>query len=132
VNRTRSILVGTCLLLLLATFARAADEGWSLSKLNPFGQSTATKKKMPRVRKTEPSTWDKVSSGTKNALTKTNQTINPWAKKSTSSSKRTGTHQAANRPKSTEKKSMFDWFGKAEEPKQPKTVSEFISQPKPK
>jgi hypothetical protein len=131
VNRTRSILVGTCLLLLLATFAGAAEEGWSLSKLNPFSQSTTTKKKTPKVRKTQPSTWDQVTGSTKNALTKTNQAINPWAKKSTSS-KRTGTQQAANRSKSSEKKSMFNWFGKAEEPKQPKTVSEFISQPKPK
>ena len=131
-NRTRSILVGTCLVLLLATFAGAAEEGWSLSKLNPFSQSTTTKKKTPQVRKTQPSTLDKVTSGTKNALAKTNQAINPWAKKSTSSSKRTSTQQAANRSKSAEKKSMFNWFGKAEEPKQPKTVSEFISQPKPK
>ena len=130
-NRTRSILVGTCLLLLLATCA-GAEEGWSLSKLNPFSQSTTKKKTLPGVRKTEPSTWDKVTSGTKNALTKTNQAINPWAKKSTTTSKRTTTRQAANRPKSKEKKSMFDWFGKAEEPRQPKTVSEFISQERPK
>lgn len=134
-NRTRLILVGTCLVFLFSTVGMAADESWSLSKLNPFSKSSSTKT-TPRSngrKAAPPSTWEKVSSGTKNALTKTNETINPWAKKSPATTKRTANKQPANRPKATEKKSLLGsiWPAK-EEPKKPATVSEFLSQPKPK
>jgi hypothetical protein len=136
VSRTRAILVGMCMLLLCATLGVSAEENWNLSKLNPFGSSKSTKatktaKPKNSLRKTQPSTWDKVTGATKNAVTKTNETLNPWAKKSTTS-KRASTKQAANRPKSSEKPSMWERLVGKEEDKRPKTVSEFINLPKPK
>jgi hypothetical protein len=133
VNRTRSILVGACLLLMFASLGISDDQSWSLSKLNPFSKTTSTKPKTIERKPAPPSTWGKVSSGTKNSLTKTNETINPWAKKSSPTTSRTSSKQPANQPKAAEKKSFLSsmWPAK-EEPKKPKTVSEFLAQPKPK
>ena len=131
-NRTRSILVGACLLLLSATLSMADDQPSTLSKLNPFSKAASTKPKTNGRKAASPSTWDKVSSGTKNALTKTNETINPWAKKSSPTTKRTGSQQPGNQLKPAEKKSFLGsmWPAK-EEPKKPKTVSVFLAQPRP-
>ena len=134
-NRTRSILVGAWMLLLFATFG-VSEEQSTLSKLNPFSKSTSTQSTRPKSngrKAAPPSTWEKMKTGTKSALTKTNETINPWAKKSTPTTKHASTKQPANRPKTAEKKSFLSglWPEK-EEPKRPKTVSEFLAQPKPK
>ena len=133
-SRMRSILAGASMLLLFATLGISADESWSLSKLNPFSKttSTTTKPNTNGRKAAPPSTWSKVTSGTKNALTKTNQAINPWAKKTPQSSRQANAKQAANRPKEPEKKSVLSGlWSKPEEPKKPKTVSEFLSQPRP-
>lgn len=132
-NRARSILVGACLLLMSATWGISDDQSSSFSKLNPFSKKTSDKLKTNGRKPAPPSTLDKISSGTKNALTKTNQAINPWAKKSPPTTSRTSSQQPANRPKAAEKKSLLSsmWPAK-EEPQKPKTVSEFLAQPKPK
>ena len=131
-NCTRSILVGACLLLLSATLSMADDQPSTLSKLNPFSKAASTKPKTNGRKAASTSTWDKVSSGTKNALTKTNETINPWAKKSSPTTQQTSSKQPANQPKTAEKKSFLSsmWPAK-EEPKKAKTVSEFLAQPRP-
>ena len=132
-NRTRSILVGACLLLMSAAWGISDDQSSTLSKLNPFSKKTPDKPATNGRKPAPPSTLDKISSGTKNAFTKTNQAINPWAKKSPTTTSRTGGNQPANRPKPAEKKSFLSsmWPAK-EEPQKPKTVSEFLAQPKPK
>ena len=133
--RKRSILVGAGLLFVFATLGSSADDSWSISKLNPFSKTTSTTTTKPKTngRKADPpSTWDKVKTGTKNAVNKTNQTINPWAKKTTQSNRQAAAKQANNRPKEPEKKSFLSALSsKPEEPKKPKTVSEFLSQPRP-
>ena len=131
-NRTRSILVGACLLLTFAALGIADDQSWSLSKLNPFSKTTSTKPMTNGRKATPPSTLDKVSSGTKKVLAKTNETINPWAKKSSPTTSRTSNKQPANRPKAAEKKSFLSSMWPAKEEPKPKTVSEFLAQPKPK
>jgi len=134
--------------------------GFSLNGLNPFAKSTDSKKatrspskssngfKLPslwptteekkvRKRSTEPSAWDKFTSGTKSMFDKTTDALIFWDDE-TSKKKSHGYDSIHSRygvrKKEEEKKSFFSsWFsGEEEEPNRPRTVSEFLSQDKPK
>lgn len=151
-NLTRSTVLVACVV-----FALASTRSWAETKsgfsLNPFAKSTSTSKstssssgfKLPSLwpasdqkkvtkRSTEPSTWDKFTAESKAAFNKTTDAITFWdndkpAKKTHAS---VGSRYGVKK-KEEEKKSFFsNWFsGKDEEPKRPKTVSEFLNQDKP-
>ncbi len=140
-----------CLVLALPTLAKA--EGWGWPNLNPFGKKDAGSAgsggwsltgKRPStsyasVRKTEPSTWQKVSAGASNTWNKTTTALNPW-KSSTSKAapKPSGSRGFKNSYKAPPEKSKSTWynpttwFGSEEKPvsKGPGSVSDFISQPR--
>lgn len=91
----------------------------------------------------EPSTWQKFSSGTKDLFSKTKQTLLPWndeesageAGRRTPPPKRApakSSARAKSKPASTEKKGLFSWFSRQEEPKKNETVNDFLSRPRPK
>ena len=117
----------------------AADDGWGLPNLNPFN-SKDTKSKSKSTSKSSksktPSTWTSVKNGTSNAMTKTKQTLMPWSKPATptrtsvgSKSKTTPTKKTGGRP---EEKSWYEFWKSEPEPKRgPKTVQEFLDQPRP-
>lgn len=104
-------------------------------------------KKEP-VRNSGPSTWEKLSNGTKSMFTKTRDTLMPWAvndkkpptRSATGSRSSTGfnrTRVASNRSgreSSSEKKSFFGSLLPSSEPevKRIETTSDFLSQKRPR
>ncbi len=124
-----------------------AGDGWSMSSLNPFKKASTDKRargnltdagksgsflsaSRPSTRsyttrqKEEPSTFEKMSQGTKSFFTKTKDTLTPWSK---SSSKK-----KPSAPKSPSKKSFLSsWWPKKKEPPKPKTVGDFLAQDRP-
>ncbi len=134
----------------LASIARpaAAGDGWSLSSLNPFKKASTSKRvhssvtdqvgrpahsswmSLPRpslsnqpTKRHEPSTFEKMSNGTKAFFTKTKNVLMPWSK----SAKKTSAHS------SRAKKSFFSsWLPhKKKEDTGPKTVGDFLAQQRP-
>ena len=85
----------------------------------------------------KPSVWDKVNNSTKSFLTKTKQTLMPWAngkddpkKARTSPTARRSPSPAAKTKSKETSKSMFPWlFGPKEEEKKIETVNDFLSLP---
>ncbi len=114
--KNSSILSACVLLALLAQGHAAENEGWSLSRLNPFGHEpshTAIAKKTP-----EPSTLDKFNVGTKKFFTGAKDTLTfkkPAPKKTVATPYSPWQHKQ--RPE--EKKS---WFGSMFAPKEPKPI----------
>ena len=133
-------LLGASVLLAVLVCPAQAESGWKLPNLNPFSKKTnssASKKssfKMPSLipswgekksHSSQPSTWSKMTDGTKDFFSKTADMLNPW---DTPSSKKT--HSSFNKKK--EKKSLFaSWFSQKEEPRKPRSVAEFLKQPRP-
>ena len=114
----------------------------SLPKLS-LPSWTTTERAMPRERMhqpEEPSTWSKVTGGTKDLFSKTKQTLMPWTQNDEEATvrrpvpPRRTAPKASNRtkahPASNEKKSFFSWFSSKEEEKQPTTVNDFLAQPR--
>jgi hypothetical protein len=139
----------------------ARAEGWKMPSLNPFKKkdshpahlritddesknSSWWKPKVPSVpsmssRKAAatpagPSTWTKVSGGTKSAWTKTKDALNPFDDEKDKPKSVTGYHspfsQASARKKSESKSSWWPSWG-AEPEKKSKTVQDFLGQPRP-
>lgn len=155
-NQTRWIVAVACVAFALASACSGAETKSGFS-LNPFAKSADSKKaassssksssgfKLPslrptsdekkiRKRPTEPSAWDKFTSGTKSMVEKTADTLTFWDNDK-ASSKPAGQISVRSRfgVKQEEKKSFFSsWFvGEPEKPKQPRTVSEFLNQDRP-
>ena len=142
--------------LVLATSARA-EWGLKMPNLNPFKRKDShpahiagdseqgagwhwlgTRK--PTVQEpAKPSMWRRVTSGTKSAWTKTNQTINPWASKPQEEEEIviTGSNSYFSRmandgSKQPAKKPFWAWGGEDEEqPRKATSVSDFIGGQRP-
>jgi hypothetical protein len=130
-----------------------AESSWNLPNLNPFSKSSAkseSKKdsgffKLPdwnwfgkegkkETRKQEPSAWDRVTSSTKRFFAKSKEALTPGksGKKRGGYSSVRERYNVTDQNDSGESKSFFSsWFSKDEEPEQPRTVSEFLAQPRP-
>ena len=116
--------------------ARASDEGgWKLPRLWPAKQPMTASSKPAG-----PSTWQKMTAGTKKVFSETADTLNPFndANDKVEQPAVTGYNtmfSQASHSKKAEEKSYFSlpsWLGgAAEEEKRPKTVNEFLLQPKP-
>jgi hypothetical protein len=151
VNQTRWTIVVACVAFALAS-ARSWAETKSGFNLNPFAKSSDSKQassgfKLPSLwpasdqkkvtkRSTEPSAWDKFTKETKSMFEKTTDTLTFWDNDKPSGKSKT--HDSVRsrygvKKKEEEKKSFFsNWFSSQdEEPKRPKTVSEFLNQDKP-
>jgi hypothetical protein len=141
--------------LILIAFASvaAAEEGWSLSKLNPFKKSPPSRrakakvsddssswkwpkmslpswgsKPKPPQRRQEPSTISKVSKSTKELAAKTKATLMPWSNDSKQAPTRSSSYS-----KSGKKSTFAPWFPKKEnEAKKPtQTMSDFLGAERP-
>jgi hypothetical protein len=127
VNRTHFTL-GICGLVVLSVVTSARANDWSLSSLNPFSSP-------PPKRSNEPSTWTKMSQGTKNFFSRTYDVLTPWeteAEKSRAQRSRSTRPLTNTRKTSSENTSFFSgWWGAEEKPQQPRTVSEWLKQPRP-
>jgi hypothetical protein len=138
----------------------ALADGWGLPNLNPFSKKpsppTAARvsdgksgfgllPKWPSTTKKKtsgPSTWNRMTSSTKSALSKTADAINPWddgpAAKPKASPSPTGSFNpfstASAKSSDSEKKSFLpSWSmgGDEEKAKKPRSVNDFLAQPKP-
>lgn len=82
-----------------------------------------------------PSTWQKMSRGTRTFLTRTKTTLMPWAKKepSTVSTPQLGARRSAQRnskPKADDN-SLLPWLGSKPEQQEIKSVNDFLALPQP-
>jgi hypothetical protein len=118
-----------------ATAPRTAappTSGWKMPKLLP-SPAAATPKRKPN----QPSTWSKMSSGTKSSFSKTADALTPWDNKpatpqpSVTGSNSYFTQKGAGKPESkTGGVSPASWWNTPKD-EQPKSVNEFLSRPRP-
>jgi hypothetical protein len=146
-NRTRLILAFCCPLFGLSADLSRADELWSLSPFAPlecaqqdwqpggFVLPTLDATEQPGVihRGQAPgaSPWARFTQGTKNFFSRTYDVLTPWE---TENEKARARRQAVNHRSSGKKPQpsfWSGWFGGQEEPPQPRTVSEWLAQPRP-
>jgi hypothetical protein len=116
------ILSATLVLALMAEVRPAA--GWSL---NPFATETKTTTVHKPAAKSEPSTLDKIGSGTKSLVNKTGETLGlkkPEPKRPTVAYARPQTIKPKKKPQSS---SWLPSFMQSEEPKKDKNVSDWMS-----
>jgi hypothetical protein len=117
------------------TSSRAANpptSGWHMPKLLP-GNTTTKKKPNP------PSAWQKMNSSTQSFFSKTAGALNPWDDKKTPApaQKITGsntafTHNNAAKPE-TKSGSILPaaWWSGDKKDQSPKSVNDFLAQPRP-
>ena len=117
--------------------SRNADSksGWSLPSLNPWSSSTTKTSTARKPAANEPSMWNKMTTGTKNVMTKTKDTLNPW-KKDEPVVRRppTGLNLGSSTARKPEKKpGMFSsWMKKEKEYSDgPLIPNEWLAQPRP-
>ncbi len=132
-------------------------EGWKMPSLNPFKKKTSHpahlrfadqepksawwKPKLPsmsaarpRASSQQPSTWNKMTRGTKAAWTKTTDVLNPFDDEQDKPKDVTGYNTAftqASARKKPEKKSAWWPSWSAEKEKRPQTVQDFLGQERP-
>lgn len=134
---------------MLTLTAADADEGWSFSKLNPFGSSTPAPARAPTgtgARRTGPrkpvaktsspltSTWNSVSQGTSRFMGKTKQVLTPWNQPAPQPTKISLSRTNPNRkPRpQPEAPAWYEfWKSDPEQDRGPKTVNEFLALPRP-
>lgn len=136
--------------LVLASSLPAEESGWKMPNLNPFAAKKssppASKSKgwgMPKLwpqstakKPTQPSTFSKMQTGTKQFFSKTADVLNPFddandPPKSSTSSSWNPFRSASTSGSTPAKKSSWMWGAEEEEPSGPRTVNEFLAQPKP-
>lgn len=140
---------GLCCLAFAAGPVGAA-EGWEMPSLNPFRSSSAAapaaaqddggfklpkldlkpgSEKPARARSTEPSAWSKMTTGTKDFFGKSYDVLTPW---DTEAEKAKSRREASMGRKKVPKKSFLtSWMSDDPPPQKPKTVSQFLAQPRP-
>jgi hypothetical protein len=130
VTKIAKALSAALLLVFFADVRPAWCDGWSLP--NPFASSEPTPKPRPkkvaaRTAKQEPSTLDKIGTGTKNLFNKTGETLGlkkPQPKTPQYAVARPPTIQPV---KKEESKSWLGSMLGPEQPKKPKTVGEWMA-----
>jgi hypothetical protein len=121
--------------LILPAFVSA--EGWNL---NPWAKKKADSGLYPSTYKSssssfgkKPTTWQKVSTGTSNAVSKTTSALNPWKKDTKTPAKVTGSRRPVNMGKQESKSTWYKpttWFQKDDtvKPGEPQSVNQFLNQ----
>ncbi|HEY2411037.1 MAG TPA: hypothetical protein VGI40_02270 [Pirellulaceae bacterium] len=119
----------------------APTSGWHMPKL----WQTTTRPARPKIKPTnQPSTWSQMSKGTQQLLSKTADTLTPWDnKKAAPPPKITGSNSIfTQQSKPADKKSTTKdssgiapaswWSSEKDKSDAPKSVNEFLSQPRPR
>jgi hypothetical protein len=91
----------------------------------PWGQNDP-----PVARRTEPSTWNKMSTGTKQMWSKTVDAVTPGSPSPHRNASMTTRKAPSQRSRKAKKGWINSWFG-PEEKQGPQTVNEFLKQPRP-
>ena len=121
--------------------ARTSDASWKMPSLWPKSLTTTTTVRPAPKAPAGPTTWQKMTSSTKSAVSKTADFLNPFndATDNEPAPSPTGSNtafsQAMNKktPADDNSSSVPDWLwgGSEKEAQRPKTVNEFLAQPKP-
>jgi hypothetical protein len=104
--------------------------GWTLNPFSSSGNTTKKKTQITKVTKSEPSTLQKMGTGTKNFFDRTGETLGlkkPAPKKYTYANPQPLQVQGK---KTAPSKSWLSSMFEPEEPKKPKTVTEWMGQPR--
>ena len=138
----------------------ADESGWKMPNLNPFsagghaptsngaGQPPTSGWKMPKLgsqtpaqpkrRANQPTTLNRMTSGTQNLFSKTADALNPWDKKQPAAPPKLSGSNSIFTNQSTTKTANKDtavkpasWWGSDKKDTTPKTVNGFLSQPRP-
>lgn len=131
-------------LSLTSSSLRAADSQ-SATLWNPLtwgnawssGKSTNSGRAIKRNTKPAPSTWDKMTSGTKSFASSTKQTLMPWSKSAkTPTTPITGSRSVAAKPAKNDKSSggsswLPSWLTPEPEKPEPVTVSDWVGKSRP-
>ncbi|MCE5267634.1 MAG: hypothetical protein LLG00_07095 [Planctomycetaceae bacterium] len=130
--RTGKILLLAIGIVAWTTASPTASMAWALWPFASESSDTTAKRPAPKtVKKAAPSTWDKMSSGTKSFCTKVGDTLT--FKKTPPPKKRTPEYAVPRAPDIKPKKKESSWFGswfKPADPKKPKTVSDWMDSTK--
>jgi hypothetical protein len=150
-----AVLIGAALPLVVS----AADDGWKMPNLSPFSSKgkppTAARVSnpptsgwhMPKLwpstapakrKANQPTTWNKMTGGTQKFFSKTADALNPWDDKQPKPQpKITGSNTAFthnNKPKEPSKSGSIlptSWWKTDSKDERPKSVNDFLSQPRP-
>lgn len=149
-------------LLLSSSASLLAADGWGMPNLNPFAKKSklptsasvsdqgrssgfsllpkwpGSKSSKPTAAR-GPSTWTRVTTGTKSLVSKTTDALTPWDNDKKTAAKPQGPTgsfnpftSASSKKQDNEKKSFLpSWTMGEDKPKQPTTVNEWLAQPKP-
>jgi hypothetical protein len=155
VSKARVVIPILSFVVFFAAFSARGENKWHLSDLNPLDKSEAKAApkskskssffKLPEwnwfgrdakknSRKKGPSAWEKLKTGVKNVIDKSKEALTPAStgKKGRGYSSIRERFQGVEKKDSGKSKSLFSsWFSNKEKPKKPKTVSEFLAQPRP-
>lgn len=152
--KTRRLAWQTALIALFTVSTVGGEEGgWKVPNLNPFAAKPAKSAKPPtsgwkipslmpkstaKRRSNQPSTYSKVTQGTQKFFSKTADALNPFDDKPAEQPKITGSNSIfTQQRKSSEAKtsesgiSPASWFSSENKGSKPKSVNDFLSQPRP-
>ena len=136
------------------TSARGEDRGWKMPNLNPFaGKSSPSSApptsgwKLPNLlpksnaaqrRSNQPGTMTRMTQGTKQFFSKTADVLNPFDDRPVEQPKITGSNsiftqqrKALEAEKKSNSISPASWWGGEKKSSKPKSVNDFLSQPRP-
>jgi len=151
------LVIALAFLLVLPLVARGDDGGgWKMPNLNPFSQKAgpptsarisddnawqmpnllpSSSKKASAAKATTPSTWQKMTTGTKTMFAKTADALNPFDDAKDKQPVRvTGSKNAFRQASAKKKAASGSWMPSLwnpQEEKQDKTVNDFLSRPRP-
>jgi hypothetical protein len=120
-----------------ASTSNAPTSGWKMPKMWPSGSGNAAARAKPR-QSNQPSTISKMTNGTKEFFSKTADTLTPWDndKPKAPAGKVSGSNSFWSQSTSKTKKASdgvapASWWSGEKKNEQPKTVGDFLSQPRP-
>jgi len=108
--------------------------GWKMPKMWPSTGKTAASSRAKKRQANQPSTLSKMSTGTQQFFSKTADALNPWDDKPAEAPKLTGSNSMFSRSVNKSKKSDVapaSWWGGESAKQNPKSVNDFLSQPRP-
>ncbi len=114
----------------------APTSGWKMPKMWPSGSGNAAARPKPR-QSNQPSTLTKMSNGTQQFFSKTADALTPWDNKPAApAAKVSGSNSFWSQSTSKTKKASdgvapASWWSSEKKSESPKTVGDFLSQPRP-
>ncbi len=118
-----------------ASTSSAPTSGWKMPKMWPSKSSNAAARPKPRPAN-QPSTLTKMSNGTQQFFSKTADALTPWDNKPAApagnvSGSNSFFSQSTAKAKKSDGVAPASWWSSEKKSESPKTVGDFLSQPRP-